>query len=92
MSIQIDILVNIAISSVSKSNMEANASCKRLGKPIIGTKSNSFIVLYLDAKDVTTLDLSDSIYTLGTLKVHHARQINTDIIDIYFNSKLRKFL
>ena len=39
-----------------------------------GTKIKVFfIALYLDAKDVTTLDLSDSIYTLGTLKVHHAR-------------------
>ena len=53
---------------------------------MIGTKINFFfIVLYLDAKDMTTLNLSDSIYTLGTLKVHHARQINRDIVDLYFN-------
>ena len=68
--------------------MEVKASWKRLNilDILIGTKINFFfIVLYLDAKDVTTLDLSDSIYTLETLKVHHARRINTDIVDLYFN-------
>ena len=65
--------------------MEAKASWKRLDIPMIGTKIRFFIVLFLDAEDATTLNLSDSIYTLGTLKLHHARRINTDIVDLYFN-------
>ena len=57
--------------------MEVKASWKRLG--ILMIKSFFLIVLYLDGEDVTTIVsivndiVNDSIYTLGTLKVHHAR-------------------
>ena len=51
-----------------------------------------FLVLYVDVEDVTTLDLSDSIYILGTLKVHHAKRINKEIVDFTSIGKFKNFL
>ena len=51
-----------------------------------------FLALYVDVEDVTTLDLSDSIYILGTLKVHHAKRINKKIVDFTSIGKLKNFL
>ena len=46
--------------------------------------------MYLDAEDIESPNLTDSIYTFGTLKVHHVRRLNTNIIDLYLNNTFNK--
>ena len=33
--------------------------------------------MYLDAKDIKAPDLSDSVYTLGALKIHHVKMVES---------------
>lgn len=46
--------------------------------------------MYLDTKDIESPDLTDSIYTHGTLKVHHVRRLTPNLIDLYLNSTFNK--
>ena len=41
--------------------------------------------MYLDAADIKSLDLSDHIYTLGTLKVHHVKRLDLNTVNLYLN-------
>lgn len=43
------------------------------------------LVFYLDANDIVSPDLEDSIYAPGTLKVHHVDRISTETVNLYFN-------
>ena len=40
---------------------------------------------YLDAKDIKVPDLSDSVYTLGALKIHHVKRLNLKTANLYLN-------
>ena len=40
-------------------------------------------VMYLEAKDIKSPDLIASIYTRGTLKVHHVKRLTPNLIDLY---------
>ena len=42
-------------------------------------------VIYLDATEVLTPDLDDSIYALSMLKVHHVKRVDIENVDLYFN-------
>ena len=44
----------------------------------------------LNAKDIKFPDLTDSIYTRETLKVHHVRRLTPNLIELYFNSTFNK--
>jgi len=44
----------------------------------------------MDAADVQTPDVADSIYALGTLKVHYVERINTETINLFFNSTFKQ--
>ena len=41
--------------------------------------------MYLDAANIESQDLSDSIYTLGTLKIHHVKRLDLNTVDLYLN-------
>ena len=41
----------------------------------------------LDAKDIKVSDLSDSVYMLGTLKIHHVKRLNLKPGDLYLTGK-----
>ena len=41
--------------------------------------------MYLDRADIESLDLSDSIYTVGTLKIHHVKRLDLNTVDLYLN-------
>ena len=41
--------------------------------------------MYLDAADIKSLGLSDSIYTLGTLKIHHVKRLDLNTVNLYLN-------
>ena len=44
--------------------------------------------MYLDAANIESPDLSDSIYTLGTLKIHHVKRLNLNTVDLFLNTYL----
>ena len=47
---------------------------------------NSFIsVYYLDAEEITSPDVNDSIYAHGTLKVHHVDRTDTNTVELYLS-------
>ena len=39
--------------------------------------------MYLDAADIESLDFSDSIYTLGALKIHHVKRLDLNTVKLY---------
>ena len=41
--------------------------------------------MYLDAKDIKVPDLSDSVYTLGALKIQHVKRLNLKTANLYLN-------
>ena len=41
--------------------------------------------MYLDAANIKSLGLSDSIYTLGRLKIHHVKRLDLNTVDLYLN-------
>ena len=41
--------------------------------------------MYLDRADIESLDLSDSIYTVGTLKIHHVKRLDLNTVGLYLN-------
>ena len=47
-------------------------------------------VMYLDAADIESPDLSDSIYTHGTLKIHHAKRLNLATVHLFLNSTFKQ--
>ena len=47
-------------------------------------------VIYLNAEYIEPLNLTDSIYARGTLKVHHVRRLTPNLIGLYLNSTINK--
>ena len=41
--------------------------------------------MYLDTANIKSPDLSDSIYTLGTLKIYHVKRLDLNTVHLYLN-------
>ena len=47
-------------------------------------------VIYLDKKEVTEINVDDSVPTPGCLSVHHVKCVTENLIDTYKNSNYKK--